>query len=169
MDPVHYCPTYAPFFGFAGVFAAVRLLVNGLVRMTNFHLFTRHTRWHSAVRVFNGKVQVYRHILNAFLDSFGSCIRYFQGRYWYCWYRSFQTWTRHEGTTNTAWIHYPTQLTWYLVSYSSGHEWYRCCVWLGGGCLVGWSKYVQECIVSNTWNWLMIVLVSPTSGYSLFS
>lgn len=68
----------------------VYLLID-LVRMTNLvllHLFTRHTRWHSAVRVFNGKVQ---HILNAFLDSFGSCIRYFQGRYWYCWYRSFQT------------------------------------------------------------------------------
>lgn len=31
-----------------------------------------------------------------------------------------------------------------IVAYSSCHEWYRRCVRLGGGCLVGWSKYVKS-------------------------
>lgn len=49
------------------------------------------TRWHSAVRVFHVRFHCIDFVLNAFIHSFGSCIRYFQGRYWYRWYWSFQT------------------------------------------------------------------------------
>lgn len=110
MDPVHYCPTYAPFFGFAGVFAAVcLLLLMPLFRMTwklTCPISSRDlTRWHLAVRVFHVRFHCIDFILNAFIHSFGSCIRYFQGRYRYCWYRSFQTWARHEGIPPLQHIH----------------------------------------------------------------